>query len=282
MGNFLLEDNVPNVYVSKSRDFQLLCRIIDVYLKGNINRASDIVYQMDLDNCSETLLYAVANMQGFTPSIYVPPEILRNICKVFPYCVKNKGTIKAIRTMAQAVFSSDRLIYQVNVEEGGTLLDRFTITIECDANEKYVQYLKEALKYIVPAGYVIRYLVYRNVDRDVSSTINVVHAVSRFAGIAGKIMRGDDVIVYDTSDGAGTGKIGGYYSRIGMVRIYKYGGNSDAVFGANSESGVTGKYDDVNGAEKEVFIKTANGKLTYIGNNVDVTYPEQTTEEDIE
>lgn len=268
MANFKLEDNVPNVYVSKSRDFQLLCRIIDIYLNGCKNRAADIVYQLDLDNCSETLLYAIANMQGFTPSIYVPPEILRNICKVFPYCIKNKGTIKAIRAMAQAVFSSDRLIYQVNVEEGGTTSDRFTITIECDANREYVQYLQEALKYIVPAGYVIRYLVYKDIDKDVYSRFEVIQTVSRFSGIASKIMSGESALAYNTHSGVETNTYSGYFSKIGMAKIYKYD-SSSAVFGDGSESGVTGAVIN-NEPIKVTFITTADGPLNYIGNNTEV------------
>ena len=268
MANFKLEDNVPNVYVSKSRDFQLLCRIIDIYLKGCINRASDIIYQIDLDNCSETLLYAVANMYGFTPSIYIPPEILRNICKVFPYCIKNKGTIKAIRIMAQAVFSADRLIYQVGVDEGSTTEDRFTITIECDANRDYIRYLKEALTYIVPAGYIIRYLLYRNVDKDVGNQFNVVHTVSRLSGIASKIMNGESALAYETTPNIATNPYSGFYSKIGMAKLYKYESKAN-VF---KEYGVTGAIKD---GKPETFefinSKTPNGPLTYIGNNTKVS-----------
>ena len=85
---FKIEKNVPDVYVSESRDFQLLCRVLDIYLVGCLNRASNMKYQLDLDKCSENLLWAIANMQGFVTNVYIPPNVLRNICKVFPYCIK--------------------------------------------------------------------------------------------------------------------------------------------------------------------------------------------------
>ena len=69
MSDFRLEKNVPDIYVDESRDFQLLCRILDIYLKGCIDRASNMVYQLDLDKCNEQLLYAIANMQGFTTNL---------------------------------------------------------------------------------------------------------------------------------------------------------------------------------------------------------------------
>ena len=49
MPNFKLENNVPNYYVDESRDFQLLCRVLDIYLKGCLSKSSYIPYQLDLD-----------------------------------------------------------------------------------------------------------------------------------------------------------------------------------------------------------------------------------------
>ena len=168
--DFKLENNVPNVYIDESRDFQLLCRVLDVYLKGVLNQASYIPYQLNLDKCSEQLLYAIANMQGFVTNKYIPPEILRNICKVFPYCIKRKGTIEAIRVAAYAVLSVDKLIYYINVTTDSTAADTYVVTITCNARSEYLPYLEELLRFILPAGWRVSYQLLNTVNIEVNDT----------------------------------------------------------------------------------------------------------------
>lgn len=263
MSEFLLENNVPDAYVEKSRDFQLLCRIIDIYLRGCINRASDMIYQLDLDNCSESLLWAVANMQGFSPSIYIQPEVLRNICKVFPYCVKNKGTINSIRTMASAVFSTDRLLYNVEVYLDNSASNEYDVIIECNANRDYIQYMKEALKYILPTGFTVSFVVYIDVNVDVQTQFSTQYAVSRFSGFGSKII--GDVspikVINLGNNSPTTSTHSGYYSKIGFVKLYQY---SSPQYGEGSESISTGVASNV------VMIPTSNGPMQYVGSNVNV------------
>lgn len=201
--SFKLEKNVPDVYVDESRDFQLLCRTIDVYLCGCINRASNIAYQLDLDKCSEDLLWAIAYMQGFTTKEYLPPNVLRNVCRVFPYCIRNKGTEDAIRTASYAVLSVDRLITGLEVTIFAENVDQellattatYSIYIECNADSAYLspylKYLDEVLSFIVPPGFKINYNVLERTektpeDRLVASNDNVTY----LSGILGKIMSG--------------------------------------------------------------------------------------------
>lgn len=201
--SFKLENNVPEVYVDESRDFQLLCKVIDVFLCGCINRASSIAYQLDLDNCSEDLLWAIAYMQGFTTKEYIPPNVLRNVCRVFPYCIRNKGTDSAIKTASYAVLSVDRLITGLDVtvfsesvdQELDTTIEKYSIYIECNVDSAYLspylKYLDEVLSFIVPPGFKVKYSILKKTrvtpnHRIVSSSDSVVY----LSGILGKIMSG--------------------------------------------------------------------------------------------
>ena len=199
--SFKLEKNVPDVYVDESRDFQLLCKVIDVYLCGCINRSATIPYQLDLDKCSEDLLWAIAYMQGFTTKEYIPPNVLRNVCRVFPYCIKNKGTDSAIKTASYAVLSVDRLITGLDItvfaesvdQELSSTTEKYSIYIECDVDSAYLspylKYLDEVLSFIVPPGFRIKYSILKKTRvspnyRAVTSSDNVVY----LSGILGKIM----------------------------------------------------------------------------------------------
>ena len=154
MMEFWLENNVPNIYTEVSRDFQLFCKIFNIYLGANLNRACTVPYILDVDKCDESLLYALANMQGFVTDKYIPPNVLRSICKVFPFCIKRKGTRRAIEVMSQAVLSTDRLVYQVSVDlvreevdERGDSKAVYKIYIQCNTTQiGYIPYLKEALR----------------------------------------------------------------------------------------------------------------------------------------
>lgn len=227
---FKLEENVPGVYVDKSRDFQLLCRVIDIYLCGCINRAANMRNQLDLDNCSEDLLWAIAYMQGFTTKKFIPPAVLRNICKVFPYCIKRKGTAEAVRVASYAVLSVDRLISGIDVTpiSGGAEYDTsstrepYTIYIECNVQSTYqspyLQYLDEVLTFILPTGYAPVYSVIVRTSKAPTDQIVTSHSVSYISGITGKVMRGVPIVYREDANSPDI-YIDGEHSRIGYSKI---------------------------------------------------------------
>lgn len=228
---FRLEDNVPGVYTDRSRDFQLLCRIIDIYLCGSINRTANMRNQLDLDSCSEELLWAIAYMQGFTTKKFVPPAVLRNICKVFPYCIKRKGTAEAVRVAAYAVLSVDRLISGIDVtpisggaeHDSSSTQEPYTIYIECNVQSTYqspyLRYLDEVLTFILPTGYAPVYRVITRTRKLPSDRVVTSHTVSYLSGITGKVMRGTPIIYEIGEDTQNVIQIEGEHSRIGTSKI---------------------------------------------------------------
>ena len=260
MSDFRLQDNVPNYYVDESRDFQLLCRVVDVILKGQIANAGYIPYQLDLDKCNESLLYAIAYMQGFTTKLYIPPKILRNILKVFPYCIKHKGTEEAIRLAAQAVLSVDRLLYLIQIQVAtntGVEDINYRIIITCNAQSNYIPYLKELLSFIVPAGWEVIYQPLNTVSHKVTSKVVVKNAFARLSGITGKIGSTDPLKI-QVDQSAGLKTVPANYSRIGLAKILESRSKSDLL----EEKGHTS-----NNAFENLIIEDS-GQTKFIGNNI--------------
>lgn len=275
MTGFKLENNVPNYYVDESRDFQLLCRIIDVYLKGCLNKSSYIPYQLDLDKCDEQLLYAIANMQGFTTKKYIPPNILRNILKVFPYCIKKKGTKEAIELASYAVLSTDRLIYYIDIQitsyAESDSLNSYTIRITCNSQSEYLPYLEEVLKFIIPIGWRIEYQLL-NTYRKEANTLKIEpkSKISRLSGITGKIINKYPLIVNGiVRDGFSSGDTisDTAYSKIGFAKIIL----SRSLIDLDDNKGY------VNNARIVDLIDITNNTTTFIGNNT-ITDPSSDTE----
>lgn len=205
---FRLENNVPNIYTEVSRDFQLFCKIFNVYLGANLNRAYTVPYILDVDKCDESLLYALANMQGFVTDKYIPPNVLRSICKVFPFCIKRKGTKEAIEVMSQAVLSTDRLVYRVSVDLVREEIDEsrnskavYKIYIQCNTTQiGYIPYLKEALRFIIPAGWDVYFKLKFPIEYNLYTPliINAPIKTTTLSGITGKVM-GEKPLEYDGS-----------------------------------------------------------------------------------
>ena len=272
MVGFKLENNVPNYYVDESRDFQLLCRVIDVYLKGCLNKSGYIPYQLDLDKCDEQLLYAIANMQGFTTKKYIPPNILRNILKVFPYCIKRKGTREAIELASYAVLSTDRLIYYINIQitsyTADNESDSYIIRIVCNSQSEYIPYLEELLKFIVPIGWRIEYQLLNTYKKDADTVkIGPTSRISRLSGITGKIINKFPLIITDlvgdnVFDNDGNEISDAVYSKIGFAKI---------ILSRSSEE-LKGNTGFVNTNNTKIKL-IDNNKTTFIGNNIGVTNP---------
>lgn len=277
MAGFKLENNVPNYYVDESRDFQLLCRIIDIYLKGCLNKSSYIPYQLDLDKCDEQLLYAIANMQGFTTKKYIPPNILRNILKVFPYCIKKKGTKEAIELASYAILSTDRLIYYIDIQitsyAESDSLNSYTIRITCNSQSEYLPYLEEVLKFIIPIGWRIEYQLLNTYKKEANTLkIEPKSKISRLSGITGKIINKYPLIVEGIiGDNFSSGDTisDTVYSKIGFAKIIL----SRDLNSLDNNKGY------VNNTEGFIdLINIEKNTTTFIGNNIEVTNPSSDTE----
>lgn len=97
MNIFRLQNNVPDVYVNKSRDFQIFCRLVDLYFATTKNGADGVLKTLSATTCPDSLLQLLQSKVGYVSyDVTVYSEQLRKILDVFPYLIKQKGTYAGI------------------------------------------------------------------------------------------------------------------------------------------------------------------------------------------
>lgn len=97
MNIFRLQNNVPDVYVNKSRDFQIFCRLFDLYFATTKNGADGVLKTLSATTCPDGLLQLLQSKVGYVSyDVTVYSEQLRKILDVFPYLIKQKGTYAGI------------------------------------------------------------------------------------------------------------------------------------------------------------------------------------------
>lgn len=97
MNIFRLQNNVPDVYVNKSRDFQIFCRLVDLYFATTKNGADGVLKTLSATTCPDGLLQLLQSKVGYVSyDVTVYSEQLRKVLDVFPYLIKQKGTYAGI------------------------------------------------------------------------------------------------------------------------------------------------------------------------------------------
>ena len=180
---FRLQNNVPQVYVEQSRDFQLFCRVLDILQNGTKFDIDSIINVLDPFLANDRMLELLCTKVGFFPKHHYDAEILRHIIAVFPYAIKHKGSEAGIRAAvnsiikAESVTSADSpndvLIYIYREDDGGIV-----VNISAPYDIKNRNALNDVLSYILPAGCSVNYDVYLATSR-VSMPVNTTDVTRR-------------------------------------------------------------------------------------------------------
>ena len=153
---FRTQNNVPEIYVNESRDFQLLCRLKDVVINSTKYVIDSIRHTSNTLEMNSTLLPLLKSKVGFFEYEELTEDQLRYLLAGFPDLVKYKGSRRAIEKAIHLWFRVNRM--------GGKLVnivinnDDHTITLFIDSISKDTRLLDEIFKYILPSGYIIKYL----------------------------------------------------------------------------------------------------------------------------
>lgn len=93
-----LQDNVPDVYVNNSRDFQLLCQIYDCVINGVKFDIDTITNIIDTSKCKESFMLLLSRKVGYVdPKTGISNSNLRLMNDSWPYVVRKKGSLSAIQ-----------------------------------------------------------------------------------------------------------------------------------------------------------------------------------------
>ena len=160
---FKLEENVPDIYVEMSRDFQLLCRVYDICVNSNIITQSKIRQQLNIDQIDDKLLKLLAGRLGFSSDNYIPTDVMRNILLQFPSMIKNKGTKIGVEQAIRSVINQTFNVSDVSigsVSDVGVSVGEIKVTVTSDdAGVVDMSYLSDVLKYVVPVGYTVNIVI---------------------------------------------------------------------------------------------------------------------------
>ena len=190
---FRLQNNVPEVYVDKSMDFQLFTRIFDLAFnstKHSINTTSRIASTME---CDESTLPLLAYKLGFFENTNLTHKQLRLLLSAFPSIIHNKGTYKAVE---QVVHLFSRLNDSTGTVQGP--MD-YTFQLVFYPAINNTDLLIVLLKYILPTGYDIQYIAANTseeftvvgITSDITAGLFDMNYYPRFNGI----VPGDDTDV---------------------------------------------------------------------------------------
>lgn len=168
---FRIKEHLPDVYVRKSRDFQLLCNIFDIMNMATKFDIDSILNLTSTEFTNENTLPLLQHKLGFFSDINLTGKDLRTILKSFPYLIKNKGTQTGIKQAIQLylkVIDCDRStnIRVINSDTTRSELGYnitqpvYVVKVNIKGYVIDTKILTELLKYIIPAGYAVEYHFY--------------------------------------------------------------------------------------------------------------------------
>lgn len=179
MSKFRLTNNVPDVYVNQSRDFQLLLRLYDSIFSGT---KLDIDSMQGLINTSKTrnsILPLLSTKVGFFTNLEINDDKLRILLGGFPSLIRNKGSLLAIKEALNLYLKTEHIkcniiISYSNVETtmGNERVLDHTLSIGSDKTLKNPQILQEIFKYILPIGFRYRFYSFRSLETEVTELEN--------------------------------------------------------------------------------------------------------------
>lgn len=214
---FRLQDNVPEVYVNSSRDFQLLCRVYDCWHGANKFKIDSITNILDPETASDDVLELLATRVGFFPRIHIDGNVLRNIISAFPYIIKNKGTTLGITEAVNCILKSEidpKSTASVILTIADNNVDIKTMN---DIYNKAA--LKEVLRYVLPFGYTYSLSLYSGVynPTNIASVSSNVTIYQKETSLVGSVKSYSDYSDHTETDQQGYNNVVGTYNTTPVI-----------------------------------------------------------------
>lgn len=182
MAVFRLQENMPDVYVRKSRDFQLLCNSFDAVFNSVKNDIDSITNVVDTRLCSERLLPLLQTKLGFFTNKHLTATELRTVLQAFKYIVRDKGSSTGIREAIEVFLKVANASNKSRIQivdnfvsiDGHTSETRpgntYIVEVAIEGQQMDTTLLTELLKYVLPAGYQLKYSFY-----NATQTVTQIH-----------------------------------------------------------------------------------------------------------
>lgn len=150
---FKVENNVPDVYVQESRDFQLFSRLYDLVFQCSRFSIDSMRYASDSRRCHDSLLPLISTKVGFFTNTRLTDIAHRKILAAFPYIVRYKGSLKGLQLIANLLGT----ILNTSVTLKQDDVDKNLIIFSFDTYAPDFALLDDMLSYMRPTGFLIDY-----------------------------------------------------------------------------------------------------------------------------
>ena len=169
---FRVQDNVPEIYINESRDFQLVSRLYDLLFSGVKYDIDTMVNVLDATLSKDSVLQLMCTKIGFFPRIEIDANVLKYIIASFPYIIKNKGSKLGIQYAVNAILKSENNAASTSrphieiinkLQQEDDTLQEYTIYIYTTVSLFNRSALEEVLRYVLPIGSTYQILSYEKV-----------------------------------------------------------------------------------------------------------------------
>ena len=160
-----IKNNVPQVYVAESRDFQLLTRVLDFVqnsVKFDIDTITNVI---DTDTISDDYVDRLKSKIGFFTSNIYNGYVLRKVLSAFPYIIKYKGSEEGIERCVNTFLNiiGAREGSKVDIYNTSEVNDH-TVRIGIESKMVDTTVLKDMLSYVLPTGYFVEIYFYTDAN----------------------------------------------------------------------------------------------------------------------
>lgn len=163
------QEMVPDYYIEKSRDFQILCRMYDFAMNGLKYNIDSMQSLTDTRKIKDTVLPLLGDKLGiYDKEAYANRQML----EALPIAIKYKGSLKSVKILLNAfldsmdIFETAIVMYAKTVEEAeeiSGILNRkvnpysLVIIMSAFPNLTNLHVLDVYLKMVIPSGMLIDY-----------------------------------------------------------------------------------------------------------------------------
>lgn len=163
------QEMVPDYYIEKSRDFQVLCRMYDFAMNGLKYNIDSMQSLTDTRNIKDTVLPLLGDKFGiYDKEAYANRQML----EALPIAIKYKGSLKSVNVLLNAfldsmdIFKNAIAMYartEEEAEEISSILNRtirpfsLVIILSTFPNLTNLHVLDTYLKMVIPTGMIVDY-----------------------------------------------------------------------------------------------------------------------------
>jgi hypothetical protein len=159
------KNDVPQVYVSESRDFQIFTRVLDFVQNAMKYDIDSILNSISTYDISDEYIEHLIHKVGFFTDKDYDNYSLRKVLTAIPHIIRNKGSEYGISMCINTFLNiaGYRKSYTVSLYNDDDV-HPYTVRIGIEGDEINTDILKDMLSYVVPCGYFIEFYFYTSVS----------------------------------------------------------------------------------------------------------------------